>query len=482
MFKLSYKNEYDKEINLMKRYILCLLILLSSISSFPQMLTTNMKERLGMISTFSQKLTVEKMEALAMDTYASVHRRVDLNNNPCAVVRVSLPISGATFSGNVVGDVKRDGSDYLVYMPTGSKKLWVKHPNFHELEVVFGDYGIDRLQSVVTYRVTVNVQQAGTSPQKMQILNIKVTPSDAVVQIDGEVVDGNTITLSVGTHKYNVAARGYHAQEGAIEVKESSPAKLLIELDRKTTSSQNNTQVATTVQSIQVQQPVQQTVTNTFSPQTFTVKGVSFNMMPVEGGTFTMGEAKEMKRVTLSSYYIGETEVTQELWLAVMGNNPSRFTGNQNPVENVSWDNCQAFIDTLYQLTGKQFRLPTEAEWEFAARGGNKSRNTSYSGSDKHKEVAWCMGIKTHPVKTKKANELGIYDMSGNVWEWCQDWYGSYSSSPQTNPTGPSSGSKRVCRGGSWVDGYAFSKVASRSKDSQDRRCSHTGLRLALSE
>ena len=200
-------------------------------------------------------------------------------------------------------------------------------------------------------------------------------------------------------------------------------------------------------------------------PEIFTVGGVSFKMIPVEGGTFTMGATAEQgsdaydwekpaHEVTLSSYCIGDAEVTQALWQAVMGSNPSYFTGNlQRPVERVSWNDCQTFITKLNQLTGKTFRLPTEAEWEYAARGGNKSQGYKYAGSNTLGDVAWYDGNSsstTHPVATKAPNELGLYDMSGNVWEWCQDWYGSYSSGAQTNPTGPTLGSARVYRGGSW--------------------------------
>ncbi len=167
--------------------------------------------------------------------------------------------------------------------------------------------------------------------------------------------------------------------------------------------------------------------------QTFTVNGVSFKMIFVEGGTFTMGATAELEsdalggekpthRVTLSSYMIGETEVTQELWQAVMGGNPSLHKGARNPVEWVSWNDCQEFIDKLNRLTGRKFGLPTEAQWEYAARGGNRSKGYKYSGSNNIDELAWYDGNSgTHLVATKKPNELGIYDMSGNLWEWCQD-------------------------------------------------------------
>ena len=196
----------------------------------------------------------------------------------------------------------------------------------------------------------------------------------------------------------------------------------------------------------------------------FMVNGVSFEMVRVEGGTFRMGATSEQKdeawdrekpvhSVTLSSYYIGKTEVTQALWQAVMGSNPSNFKGSNLPVECVSWNDCQEFIQKLNSLTGRNFRLPTEAEWEFACRGGNNSRGYKYSGSNDIDNVAWYdgnSGDQTHPVGTKAPNELGIYDMSGNVWEWCSDWYADYTSYSQTNPKGPQSGSGRVYRGGCW--------------------------------
>ena len=228
---------------------------------------------------------------------------------------------------------------------------------------------------------------------------------------------------------------------------------------------------------------------------TFEANGVSFTMIPVEGGTFTMGATSEMKntdndekpthQVTLSSYYIGETEVTQALWKAVMGSNPSHFKGDNLPVEKVSWDDCQTFISKLNALTGKRFRLPTEAEWEFAARGGNQSRHTQYSGSRRIDDVAWYednSGDKTHPVKTKQPNELGIYDMTGNVNEWCQDWYGIYSSDAQTNPTGADSDSDRVLRGGSWFSPPQDCRSSSREFFEPEFSNDGLGLRLVLSE
>ena len=242
--------------------------------------------------------------------------------------------------------------------------------------------------------------------------------------------------------------------------------------------------------------------------ETFTVNGVTFTMVAVEGGTFTMGATPEQgsdayywekpaHQVTLSSYCIGQTEVTQALWQAVMGSNPSYFNGGsygtnlQRPVDLVSWNDCQTFIAKLNQLTGRTFRLPTEAEWEFAARGGNQSQVYKYAGSNTLGDVAWYWdnipsqsrgnaGYGTQNVATKAPNELGLYDMSGNLWEWCQDWYDSYSSDAQTNPVGPSTGPDRVLRGGCWDNSARDCRVSVRSCTLPTDVGNNLGFRLAL--
>ncbi|MGM9799212.1 MAG: formylglycine-generating enzyme family protein [Muribaculaceae bacterium] len=233
-----------------------------------------------------------------------------------------------------------------------------------------------------------------------------------------------------------------------------------------------------------------------FSPEKFEVNGVTFEMVKVPGGTFTMGataeqgddawdDEKPTHSVTLSGYYIGKYEVTQAQWKAIMGNNPSYLKGDNLPVEKVSWYDCQEFIKKLNQLTGKNFSLPTEAQWEYAARGG-KSGGTKYSGSDNIGNVAWYLDNadnKTHPVGEKSPNDLGIYDMSGNVWEWCQDWYDSnyYKNSPTTNPTGYGSVSEHVVRGGSWNSSARYCRVSFRSNSTPDNEYYYLGFRLCLS-
>ena len=242
--------------------------------------------------------------------------------------------------------------------------------------------------------------------------------------------------------------------------------------------------------------------------KTYTANGVSFRMMDVKGGTFTMGgydsdpgvqrDEKPAHQVTLSNFAIGETEVTQELWMAVMGSNPSAvssrngYTENlQRPVESVSWDDCQQFITRLNALTGLTFRLPTEAEWEYAARGGMNTLGYLYAGDDDLNKVAWYRdnvpsttsgteGYGPQTVATKSPNELGVYDMTGNVREWCQDWYGSYSNAAQTNPTGPATGAERVERGGGFNQNSSYCRVLRRQSAQPGNGSVSTGLRLAM--
>lgn len=227
--------------------------------------------------------------------------------------------------------------------------------------------------------------------------------------------------------------------------------------------------------------------------KTFTVGGVTFNMIPVEHGTFQMGksadgnDATPVHSVTISKdYYIGETEVTQALWKAVTGDGSMWDSlygrGDNYPAYFISWNDCQSFITKLNALTGQTFRMPTEAEWEFAAKGGNKSQGYTYSGSNTIGDVAWYFGNsgqKAHPVATKQPNELGIYDMSGNVREWCSDWYGSYSSAAVIDPTGATSGTKRVVRGGDYNNNSE--RTVNRDSSTSADTWSRLGFRLALS-
>ena len=373
------------------------------------------------ISTvFAQKLTVESFKLAGSDLTAQTQPRKDLNDRNCALIKVGIGLQGVQFEGGIMGNVENKTGEYWVYMPQGNRQLKVKHANYAPVMVTFADYGVEKLESNRTYE-----------------LIVVTYPQYAITQ--------------------NVTNQSLDSQH-------STP------------------QTHPTVSDNTISIPVKD--------------GISIDMVRVEAGTFTMGATAEMKdpwkeekpthQVTLTNdYYIGKYEVTQALWKAVMGNNPSKFKGDNLPVEWVNWKDCQKFLSKLNRITGKTFRLPTEAEWEYAARGGNKSRGYQYSGSNNLLDVAWCyydMGNKTHAVGTKQPNELGIYDMSGNVWEWCQDWYGEYNSSSQVNPTGANSGSDRVNRGGSMADYAEYFRLSYRSGDSPVTRGYNLGLRLVLSE
>ena len=303
-------------------------------------------------------------------------------------------------------------------------------------------------------------------------LNVSSKPVGADVFVDGIKV-GTTpdvfTSILVGTRNIELRKEGYAVYRAQVNVAENNVGELSTTLSKALNDNAGNAVIDRLIS----------------------------DMIFVKGGTFKMGatteqwkEAKSDEKtvhwVTLSNYYIGKYEVTQAEWKAVMGENPSYFEGLDNlPVEKVSWNDCQKFIAKLNAATGKNFRLPTEAEWEYAARGGNKSQGFIYSGSNDIDNVAWYAGNsgdKTHVVGMKQPNELGLYDMSGNVWEWCDDWYGNYNSSPQTNPTGSSSGSGRVMRGGSF---YYFAKgcrTSDRFVNNPGTADFRLGLRLALSE
>ena len=447
-------------------------------------------------SAIAQKLTVESFKLVPSDLTAQTQSRKDLNNRNCAVVKVQFVGELTNIEGNVIMPLERRNNETWVYMPQNTRQMKVITKNYLPLMVTFADYDVERLESNRTYVLTLlgNSQQ---QVQQSQTLTIRYSPSTATVLVDNKMVNGSNgvaqTTLPVGQHSYIVACNGYESEEGMVKLKASAPSNIQITLTKEATAIQQNTVSQPTV----AQQPVVQPTVSNSDNITIPVKdGISIDMVRVEAGTFTMGATPEMvnsygyekpaHQVTLTNdYYIGKYEVTQALWKVVMGNNPSCFKGDNLPVENVCWDDCQKFISKLNSITGKNFRLPTEAEWEYAACGGKKSRGYQYSGSNNLSDVAWYTdnsGSKTHTVGSKQANELGIYDMSGNVYEWCQDWFGSYSSSSQVNPTGANSGSYRVIRGGSWSFTAGVCRSSCRDIYAPDDRGYNLGLRLVLSE
>ena len=468
----------------------------------------------------AQKLSVESFVLAPTDITAQTEGRKDLNGDACALVKISFVGDVADVEGNVIKPLVKRNNETWAFMTQESRQMKVVTKDYLPLMVTFGDYGIEKLQSNRTYVLTLTKPSGASETQQMQTLTIKYSPITASVLVDNKFIKGSdgvaNTSLPIGQHSYIIACDGYESEEGTVKLKASAPSNLQITLSKEV-ASMNQTSKTAIPQQAQPQQPVAQpqpvssmassSTTSTSSNIidsstsgsviTIHVKdGINIEMVKVEAGSFNMGATPEMEnpddrekpvhRVTLTNnYYIGKYEVTQALWKIVMGSNPSNFKGDNLPVEKVSWNDCQKFISKLNKLTGKSFRLPTEAEWEFAARGGRKSRGYQYSGSNVIDDVAWYdgnSGSKTHAVGTKQPNELGIYDMTGNVLEWCQDWYDSYSSSPQTNPTGAVSGSFRVLCGGSWGNSAGYCRSSCRGSNTPGSRNNFLGLRLVLSE
>lgn len=310
-------------------------------------------------------------------------------------------------------------------------------------------------------------------------LSVNYKPFGADVYVDGKKLGKSPRVfngLLVGNHQVEVRKDGYTTDSKTVIISEGETKSIVGALDAKTTSFANSSETLST------------------SDNTLTIPvkdGIYIEMVKVEAGSFIMDEGfKKAHKVTLTKdYYIGKFEVTQKLWKVIMGKNPSTFKGENLPVESVSWIDCQKFIEKLNKITNKRFRLPTEAEWEFAALGGNLSKNYEFSGSDSISVVAWFKKNSnniTHPVGSLKPNELGIYDMSGNVNEWCQDWNNPYPYKAQVNPIEKIADTTygrpfRSARGGSWNDDDRLS-LQYRNGGIPKYRSNEYGLRLALSK
>ena len=467
------------------------------------------------VNVIAQELKVKSFSLSATDISAQTQQRKDLNDEPCALVKVQFVGDILDVEGNVIKPLVKKGNETWAYMTHGSQQMKVLSKDYLPIMVDFSNYGISQVEKNKTYVLVLTKPTGGVESviQQKQSLIIRYTPSTATVLVDNKMLRGNNgvakTTLPVGQHSYIVACDGYESEEGMVMLKASAPSNLQITLTRESVGagianqqqSENQQSSNTYVASSSNNSSGTPSVASGSNTISIPVKdGISIDMVKVEAGTFMMGATSEMKdsyddpdsdekpvhQVTLTNdYYMGKYEVTQALWEAVMGSNPSYFKGDNLPVEEVSWNDCQEFISKLNSLTGRKFRLPTAAEWEYAARGGKKSRGYQYSGSSNISDVAWYdgnSGDKTHPVGTKQANELGIYDMTGNVLEWCQDWYGSYYSSSQTNPTGATSGSRHVNRGGSWHSNVRRSSSSCRYGVIYVDRDLDLGFRLALSE
>lgn len=378
---------------------------------------------------------------------------------------VTLPVPTPIYGAIDVNSSPIECDVYVDNVKVGTTPMLLEQCLIGNHTIRVAKQGYTEFMNTVTVREgqTENIMARLNSGRQITI----TSEQGATIFVDGNNVGNSQYTgnLTYGQHTAYAMLNGKRSADRIIRVPQGSGAVPMVQL--------------------------------TFSDNlSFTVADVTFEMIPVDGGTFTMGgtseqgsdaksDDKPIHRVRLSSYYIGKTEVTQALWQALMGVNPSYFKSDNLPVETVSWKDCQEFIHKLNSYTGRNFRLPTEAEWEFAARGGKNSLSFKYSGSSSIGDVAWYRensDRNTHSVGTKQPNELGIYDMSGNVWEWCSDWYGSYDSASLTNPVGPKRGSSRVFRGGCWIDDARYCHVSARYRYSPDFCSRDLGLRLALSK
>lgn len=452
-----------------------------------------------------QDLAVKYFTLVPSDLSVQIQPRKDLNGKNCALVKVGIGLQGVQFEGNIMGEIANKVGEYWVYMPRGCRMLKVKHPNCSPIMVTLANFGIEKLESNRTYQLTLKVSNVPQTVQQ-QTLTIRYSPSSAMVLIDSKLIKGSNgivkTTLPIGQHSYMVICDGYESEEGTVKLKGSSPSNLQVALNKEILSTGKNestftkeeqqtaqTDVTSLGESTSIQNIAHQinSTTSSFTEERITIpikEGVCIEMVKVEKGTISFG--KGIKGITKfvanvsNDYYIGKFEVTQALWQAVMGSNPAKNKGDNLPVEKVTWTECQDFIKKLNELTGKNFRLPTALEWVYAARGGSKSSGYKYSGSNKLSEVAWFDSNskdKTHPVGTKMPNELGLYDMSGNVWEWCQDLGKSTKKSSKSLH-----GASRILCGGSWSDNAKYCTSLYLDEKPEGFYSIYMGMRLALSE
>lgn len=401
----------------------------------------------------AQELVVKEFRPDPTDIAAVKYEIKDFGGEPCALIKLGLVLTDVSFEGDIIKSEYKNG-EWWLYLIDGATWLNVKTKKYLPLR-----YEFDPLAKKTVYLMQIEVPQVKTDgPTGKMVISSNV--KDADVYIDGEKVSSIlpfTYEGSEGEHILKVEADGYN------------PATLpfAIQLRRKLALN------------------VMLMVTGSIN-----VDGISYEMIPVPGGSFKMGSVAKKEKaggfnydkpahyVSLRPFKIGKTEVSQALWVKVMGSNPSYNQGLDLPVENVSWHDAMEFIDKLNHLYGTHFRLPTEAEWEYAARCGGSGVPDSYSGSDRFDKCV-VQGSSTAPVGLKNPNAIGLYDMSGNVAEWCSDWLSKYSNESQLNPSGPATGVQKITRGGSYADDEWFMNCSCRGHARPDVISPTIGFRLA---
>jgi len=400
---------------------------------------------------------------------------LDQNGEKCALIKIITTGTDFRFDVGSLGvrKVEQKPGEIWLYVPFGIKKIKLNHQKFGYCEYIT-KVSIEKARTYVMKLHTKAVSEGGA--ENFGQLTVNSNPEGAEVYLDGINVGFTPYYFEYalpGKHKVSIRKVGFFDSDSEVEIKLGENAML-------------NEKMVKSCDIVRMPDRID-----------ITIKDVTFSMIKVEGGTFMMGATPEQKddkvdekpahSVTLSDYYIGETETTNALWAAIMGNSPSHTSANSPniPVNTVSWDDCQKFANRLSTLTGLQFSLPTEAQWEYAARGGNRTKKYLYAGGNDGKDVGWFkknFKDTLNEVKKKKPNELGLYDMSGNAYEWCLDWYGLYKNESVTDPVGPSSGTTKVMRSGCVGSKEREMRVSCRSSDPPSTKYPRVGMRLAMIE